>query len=262
VLFGKLFSSDSDKRRMQYVLDSGRSVLDHVNAEAAALNKRLSRADQEKLDEYLTSVRDVEKKVKKQRAWMDKPVPKVDYALPKFDPIAPDLTLECESVMYDLMALALESDSTRVISFLAPGSGQVFTIEGERLSAGYHGLSHHGNDPDKIADYNRIGIEHVTRFGKFLDQLASKRDAQGRPLLNTTAVLYGSGMGNANTHDNSNLPILLAGGGFKHGRHHIIDRDGPKERLLGDLFLTVMERFGVEEERFQKASKNMNEYLT
>jgi hypothetical protein len=261
VLFGKLFSSDSDKQRMTYILDSGRSVLDHVNGEAAALNRQLGKADQQKLDEYLTSVRDVEKKVQKQRAWMDKPVPKVDYALPKFDPIAPDLTLECESVMYDLMALALESDSTRVISFLAPGSGQVFTIGGERLSAGYHGLSHHGNDPDKIADYNRIGIEHVTRFGKFLDQLVSKKDAQGRSLLDSTAVLYGSGMGNANTHDNSNLPILLAGGGFKHGSHHIIDREGPKQRLLGDLFLTVMEQFGVEQERFQKASKNMNEYL-
>lgn len=264
VLFGKLFSSAADKARMEYVLDSGGSVLDLALEEARDLQRRVSGRDRKKLDEYFSSVRDVEKKVQKQRAWLDKPSPTTDYKLPEFDPIAADLSLECESIMYDLMALALETDSTRVISFLAPGAGQVFTIGGEKLSAGYHGLSHHGNDPDKIADFNRIGREHVARFSRFLDQLKTKDDAQGRPLLDTTAVIYGSGMGNANTHDNSNLPVVLAGGGFKHGSYHAIDRANETNTtpLFGDLFITVMQRMGMNVNEFVKAKRNLNELLT
>lgn len=264
VLFGKLFSSAADKARMEYVLDSGRSVLDLALEEARDLQRRVSGQDRRKLEEYFSSVRDVEKKVQKQRAWLDRPSPTTDYKLPEFDPIAADLSLECETIMYDLMALALETDSTRVISFLAPGAGQVFTIGGEKLSAGYHGLSHHGNDPDKIADFNRIGREHVSRFSRFLDQLRTRKDGQGRPLLDTTAVIYGSGMGNANTHDNSNLPVLLAGGGFKHGRYHTIDRENENGTtpLFGDLFITVMQRMGMSVNEFVKAKRNLNELLT
>ncbi|MEM7601077.1 MAG: DUF1552 domain-containing protein, partial [Verrucomicrobiota bacterium] len=263
VLYSKLFSSDSDKARMDYILKSNRSALDLVLAEARALKTQVSARDAEKLDEYFSSVRDVEQKVQKQRQWLEVPTPEVDFQLPEYDPVAPDLSLECEAVMYDLMALALETDSTRVISMLVPGQGQVFTIHGEKLSAGYHGLSHHGNDPDKIGEFNQVGTAHVSAFGQFLRRLHEKKDAEGRPLLDTTAVLYGSGMGNANTHNNSRLPILLAGGSYQHGAHHAIDRE--KETgatpLLGDLFLSIMESMGVEQERFVKASRNMNDYL-
>ncbi|TWU47470.1 hypothetical protein Poly51_52700 [Rubripirellula tenax] len=263
VLFGHLFRSGTDKARMGYLLDSGGSVLDLALDEASVFQRQVNARDAAKLDEYFTSVREVEKKLQKQRDWLDVPTPKVTFELPDFDPVAPDLSLECESIMYDLMALALETDSTRVISFIAPGQGQVFTIDGEKLSAGYHGLSHHGNDPSKIADFNRVGAEHVRRFGNFLRQLNEKKDVEGRPLLETTAVLFGSGMGDANTHNNSHLPILLAGGGFKHGVHHSIDRSDASRStpLLGDLFLTVMESMGLEEQRFVKANRNMNEYL-
>jgi hypothetical protein len=179
----------------------------------------------------------------------------VDYPLPECDPIAADLSLECETIMYDLMALALQTGSTRVISLLAPGSGQVFSLGGERLAAGYHAVSHHGGDSAKIADFNRIGQAHVSRLAAFLDRL------RAADLLDSTAVLYGSGMGNANTHDNSRLPVLLAGGGFRHGQHYIIPREDAGERLLGDLFLTLLQSFGIEQDRFQKAHRNMNEYL-
>lgn len=263
VLYGKLFSSDSDKVRMAYMLDSGRSVLDLVRDEAKALQGTVSLRDRAKLEEYFASLRDVEKNVQKQRQWLKQPTPKVDFEPPDFDPIAADLSLECETLMYDLMALALETDSTRVISFLLPGSGQVFTIDGERLGAGYHGLSHHGNDPGKIADYNKIGRAHVTRFGRFLQRLKESKEPNGRSMLDSTAVLYGSGMGNANTHDNSRLPILLAGGPFRHGGYHAIDRDNALSTtpLLGDLYLTLMQSMGVEVERFAKAKRNMNDYL-
>jgi len=165
--------------------------------------------------------------------------------------------------MYDLMTLALETDSTRVISFLVPGAGQVFSIDGKLLSAGYHGLSHHGNDPDKVAEYNKVGIEHVLRFGKFLRQLSERRDPDGKPLLDTTAVLYGSGMGNTNTHNNSRLPVMVAGGGFKHGSHHAIDRENSSATtpLLGDLYLTLMQSMGLETGQFAHANRNMNDYL-
>jgi hypothetical protein len=263
VLFNKLFSSEADKARMDYVLASNRSVLDLVMGEARSLKKRVSSRDAQKLDEYFSSVRDVEQKVQKQRKWLEVPTPKVDFKLPDYDPVAPDLSLECEAIMYDLMALALETDSTRVISFLVPGQGQVFTIDGEKLSAGYHGLSHHGNDPDKIAEFNQVGKKQVANFGRFLSVLNQKKDAEGRPLLDTTAVFYGSGMGNANTHSNSRLPALLAGGSYQHGTHHAIDRTNETKAtpLRGDLFLTIMESMGVGQERFVKASRNMNDYL-
>ena len=263
VLFNKLFTSDANKARMDYVLSSNRSALDLVLDEARSLKRQVSSRDAGKLDEYFSSVRDVERKVQKQRQWLEVPTPQVDFKLPDFDPVAPDLSLECEAIMYDLMALALETDSTRVLSFLVPGQGQVFTIDGEKLSAGYHGLSHHGNDPDKIAEFNQVGKKQVANFGRFLSVLNQKKDAEGRPLLDTTAVFYGSGMGNANTHNNSRLPALLAGGGYRHGAHHAIDRENETKAtpLLGDLFLSIMESMGVGQERFVKASRNMNDYL-
>ena len=263
VLFNKLFTSDANKARMDYVLSSNRSALDLVLDEARSLKRQVSSRDAEKLDEYFSSVRDVERKVQKQRQWLEVPTPQVDFKLPDYDPVAPDLSLECEAIMYDLMALALETDSTRVLSFLVPGQGQVFTIDGEKLSAGYHGLSHHGNDPDKIAEFNQVGKKQVANFGRFLSVLNQKKDAEGRPLLDTTAVFYGSGMGNANTHNNSRLPALLAGGGYRHGAHHAIDRENETKAtpLLGDLFLSIMESMGVGQERFVKASRNMNDYL-
>ena len=261
VLYRTLFRSAGDSARMEYLLATNRSVLDEVTEEAKVLERGLPASDRAKLGEYFASVRDVEKRLEKRRIWLDRPSPKVDYPLPEFDPVAPDLALECESIMYDLMALALTTDSTRVLTFLIPGWSQVFTIGGRKLVAGYHGLSHHGNDPVRIADYNLVGIEHVKRFGRFLDKLQAAKDASGRPLLNSTAVVFGSGMGNANSHDNSNLPTVLAGGGLRHGWHRRIERNAPSQRLLGDLYLTLLQQFGIEIDQFAGARHNLNEHL-
>ena len=148
-----------------------------------------------------------------------------------------------------------------MLTFLIPGWSQVFTINDRKLSSGYHGLSHHGNDPHKIAEYNLVGMEHVKRLGVFLEKLKSTKDANDKPLLDTTTVVYGSGMGDANTHDNTNLPTLVVGGGYRHGQHHKIDRKSANTRLLGDLYLTLMQQFGVQAEEFAGAKSNMNEYL-
>ena len=189
VLYQTLFRSDSDKSRMEYVLRGNGSVLDDLKEEAKSVHRQISRRDQQKLDEYLSSLRQVEKILQKQETWLDKPFPETDYALPPFDPVSPDQSLECESIMYDLMALALSTDSTRVMTFLVPGWSQVFEIEGQRLSAGYHGLSHHGNETRKIAEYNLVGREHVRRFARFIETLGNCKDHQDRSLLDSTTLV-------------------------------------------------------------------------
>lgn len=261
VLYKTLFRSADDNARLDYILGGNRSVLDGALEEARQLDRQISGHDRQKLGEYFASVRDVEKKIQKQRDWLDRPTPKAEYALPEADPVAPDLSLECESIIYDLMALALSTDSTRVLTFTIPRWSQVFTLGGRKLSAGYHGLSHHGNEPRKIAEYNLVGREHVRRFAEFLAKLDAATDAQGRPLLDTTAVVFGSGMGDSNTHDNSNLPMLVAGGPLRHGAHHRIDRDATTPLLLGDLYLTLMRQLGVEAESFAGAGNNLDALL-
>jgi len=262
VLYQILFRSDSDKSRIEYVLKGNASVLDGVLEEAKSIQRQVSKRDQRKLDEYLTSLREVEKRLQKQEAWLEIPYPKSDYELPQFDPISPEQALECETIMYDLMALALTTDSTRVLTFMVPGWSQVFEIEGKRLSTGYHGLSHHGNEAKKIAEYNLVGREHVKRFGRFLEKLTAYRDAHGQSLLDSTIIVYGSGMGDSNTHDNSNLPTLVAGGGLQHGHHWAHDGASANPRLLGDLYISLMQRLGLDIGRFAGATNNLNEWIS
>ena len=259
VFYQTLFRSDSDRSRIEYVLKGNASILDDVLEEAKSIQRRVSRSDQKKLDEYLSSLRDVEKKLQKQEAWLEKPYPTTDYPLPAFDPVSPEQALQCETIMYDLMALGLTTDSTRVMTFMIPGRTQVFEIEGERLSTGYHALSHHGNQPEKIAEYSRIGREHVKSFAKFVRTIESYRDAEDNSLLDSTAIVYGSGMGDSNTHDNTNLPALVAGGGLNHGNHWAHDRNSANPRLLGDLYISVMQQLGMDVDQFAGANRNLNE---
>jgi len=258
VFFNKLFASPEDRAHTEYLLKSGQSALDTVLAEAKRLQGKVSAQDREKLEEYFGSVRDVEKRMARQLKGLDEPVPKTGYRLPDYDPVAPTLMLEAESIMYDLMALALETDSSRVLTVFLAGLGQVFTIDGETLQAGYHALSHHGNDPDKIRDLIKVEREHMKRLASFLDQLKTKTDADGERLLDSTIVMWGTGMGDASRHANSDLPTLVAGGGFAHGQHIAVDRSAKDAPLLGDLYITLMQQLGMEVDRFSNASRNLN----
>lgn len=258
VLYSKLFATAEDRARNEYLLRSGRSALDVVLEDAKRLQNSVSAADKAKLSEYFDSLREIEKRMTRQIDSVDVPIPQTNYRLPGYDPVAPTLQLEAETLMYDLMALALETDSTRVLSLFIGGLGQVFTIEGETLQAGYHALSHHGNDPEAIEDLIKIETEHMRCFDRFLTQLQTKTDAQGQPLLDSTIVLLGTGMGDASRHANSDLPTLVAGGGFNHGRHIAIDRKAKDAPLLGDLYLTLMQQLGLEAEQFSNASRNLN----
>jgi hypothetical protein len=258
VLYRKLFASADDRAHTEYLLKSGRSALDLVLADAQRLRAKVSGRDADKLSEYFESVRDVEKRMARQLKGIDDPIPQTDYRLPNYDPVAPNLMLEAETLMYDLMALALQTESTRVATMFLAGLGQVFTIDGETLQAGYHALSHHGNDPDKVRDLVKVELEHMKCFNLFLNQLKAKTDAHGRPLLDSTIVMMGTGMGDASRHANDNLPTIVAGGGFRHGQHVAVDRTQPAAPLLGDLYITMMQKLGLEEENFSNASRNLN----
>ena len=258
VFYNKLFASAADRAHTEYLLKSGRSSLDLVRDEAKRLQGRVSARDRDKLNEYFGSVREVEKRMTRQLNGIDLPLPSTDYKLPGYDPIAPNLMIEAEQLMYDLMALALETDSTRVMTMFLAGLGQVFTIDGETLQAGYHALSHHGNDEEKIQDLVRVEVEHMKCLENFISQLKSKTDAEGRPLLDSTIVMMGTGMGNASAHTNNDLPTVVAGGGFRHGSHVAVDPKSDEAPLLGDLYITLMQQLGMEVDRFSNAKRNLN----
>jgi hypothetical protein len=261
VLYRRLFASDDDRARTAYLLDSGASALDAVLDDATRLQRSLGSRDREKLEEYFESLRAVERRMMRQRAALDRPPSRPEYKLPDYDPITPNLQLEAEKILYDLMVLALEGGQTRVITLFLHGLGQVFSLDGRQLVAGYHGLSHHGNDPVMIRDLIAIETAHMHALAGFLGQLAEKRAPDGRSLLDDTIVLVGTGMGDASRHSNANLPTLVAGGGFRHAGHVVVGGEGATGPLLGDLYVTLMQRLGLEADRFSNASRNMNEVL-
>jgi len=253
VFYSQLFASPEDRAHTEYLLKSGKSALDTVLDDARRLQKQVSTADKAKLDEYFDSLRDVEVRMKRQLNGVHEAPPTTDYKLPDYDPIAPNLMLEAETLMYDLMALALETDSSRVMTLFLGGLGQVFTIDGVTLQSGYHALSHHGNDPDKIRDLVSVESQHMVRFARFLDQLKTKTDAEQRPLLDSTVVMMGTGMGDSSVHDNRDLPLVVAGGGFKHGRHLATDPAKPDAPMMGNLFVSLLQSLGIERHSFADA---------
>jgi hypothetical protein len=262
VLYKQLFVSKEDRARTEYVLQSGRSSLDAVVEDAKRLQQSLPANDRDKLEEYFQSVRAVEKRMVRQLDSIDEVIKEPDYQLPSYDPITPNLQVEAESIMYDLMVLALESESSRVLSLFLDGLGQVFSIDGRALGSGYHGLSHHGNDPAMIRDLVAIESAHIHCFAGFVKQLKEKKNAQGKSLLDDTVLLVGTGMGDASRHSNRNLPTLVAGGGFGHQGHVAIDAGQKDAPLLGDLYVTLMQKLGMEVDTFSNASRNMNQLFS
>lgn len=262
VLYRQLFASQASRERTEYLIKSGQSSLDSVLDDAKRLQANLPQRDKQKLDEFFDSFRSVEKKMERQLVALDQPAADPGYKLPSYDPITPNLQMEAGSIMYDLMTLALDTGSTRVMSLFLDGLGQVFAIDGEVLKAGYHALSHHGNDPEMIRDLLAIERAHMECFAGFLRQLSEKKNPQGKSLLDDTVILLGTGMGDASRHSNANLPTLVAGGGFKHGKHIAIDAKAKDAPLLGDLYITLKQRLGVETNSFSNASRNLNQLFS
>lgn len=227
------------------------SILDAVQGDAKSLGRRLSPTDSRKLDEYLASVRDVESKLELDRQWQKIPKPKVALTEPENQGLTRDLP-----AIYDLIALALQTDSSRVATLEIGGS---FAASDLGIRKGYHALSHHGQLQENIDLLVQIETYQMEQFAQFLAKLRSIRepDSDGT-LLDQTMVLLGSGMGNANSHTNTDLPILLAGGGFRHGEHKAYPQEARKRVPLCNLFVSLLQRFGVETDRFSMGTGTLS----
>ncbi|MGB4710418.1 MAG: DUF1552 domain-containing protein [Fuerstiella sp.] len=231
------------------------SILDLVKTDAEYLKRKVGQRDRDKLERYFTSVREVEKRLTQASQWLDRPKPTIDYQLPAG---ADDQDfVDRVPLYYDLLTLALQTDSTRVITLALADIGANYG--GFKISRGYHQLTHHGKVPEYITELSIIEQFHMTQLARFLEQLKEVQEPNGKTLLDNSMVLFGSGMGNASSHSNKNLPLILAGGGFRHGEHKSYFKDEAKKKATpaGNLFVSMLQRFGLETDRFGLATTTL-----
>jgi hypothetical protein len=252
-LFNRLFTPDTPEAQASQVrrLHEGRSIMDLVGAEAKAMQRRVGAGDRDKLDAYFTSVRDLEQRLASNEGWAQRPKPKVNVPPPKDVTNTNDLIAR-QNVMQDVMYLALQTDSTRFITLHTNGSGEVLPIEG--VQEGYHQLSHHGLDAEKIEQLSRIEAAQVASWGAFVRKLKETPEGDGT-LLDHTMVLLTSNLGNASAHDNKNMPVLFAGGGFRHGQHLAFDQKN--NYPLPNLYVSAAQRLGLETDKFATSTGTM-----
>ena len=246
-IFRQLFVDGTEQEVAEELknLERGRSILDTVLDDAKLLSISLGARDREKLDEYFTSVRELEIRLQQNKEWAKRPKPKVDYKEPQDVADRNDI-LAKQRLMNDLTLLALQTDSTRVIAYSLGGMNAVpSNIPGVRTD--WHMLSHHGRDEQKIEELTRIEAAEFAVFSEFLTKLKGVKEAGGH-LLDHTAILFGSNLGNASSHSWRNLPILLAGGGYKHGHHAAHDPEN--NTPFANLFVPLAQRMGVEIDQF------------
>jgi hypothetical protein len=222
----------------------GRSILDTVGDQVHSLASEISARDRQKLDEYMTAVRDLESRLQVSQGWVTRPKPEVD-AKPPQDIADRNDAIARQRLMYDVIALALQSDSTRTITFQMGGLNAVPKIPG--VVSDWHGLSHHGKDPAKIEELRIIEESEFAAFGDFLTKLR-RIDENGTSLLDRTSVLFGSNLGNASSHSAQNVPLVLAGGGFRHGTH--VAHDTGDNTPLANLFVQLARGLNLEMDRF------------
>jgi len=240
-VFQKLFlaGKPDEQARQLHRLQQGQSVLDVVMDKTKRMEKKLSGRDREKLDQYFEAVREAERRLAKAEAWEEKPKPQVD-AKPPVDINDHKMIVERMRLIYDVAYLALETDSTRFITYNFTGNNSVPVIPGIEID--YHNLSHHGKDPEKIKQLTIVESAVMTEVATFLKKL------KDGALLDSTMVLFGSNLGNASSHDTKNMPVLLAGGGFKHGQHLAFDRDD--NHPLPNLYVSMLQQLGMETDSF------------
>lgn len=244
-VFKQLFvrgTPDEEAREMRRIRD-GQSILDDLRGQVATLNGKLGEADRARLDLYLASIREAEQRLQQDEKWSKTPKPAVKTPAPVQDFGGPQL-LQRSRQWFDLIRLALETDSTRVVS-LWLGSQERPEIDGVNLP--HHDASHHGQEPTKLEQLALIEEAELKVLAEFLDKM--KASAEGdSTLLDRTAIFYASNLGNSSSHDNTNLPILLAGGGFKHAGHVAFDRKN--NTFLSNLFVRMLQQMDVEVKSF------------
>ncbi len=241
-LFEKLFvqgKADEVDANVE-ALRQGRSTLDFVGDQSRRLNRGLSPSDQQRLDQYFTSVRELERRLESAQEWEYRPKPQIQAAPPDdIDDIR--RFVEKSGLMFDMIKLALETDSTRIVSLFVD-------------TTVIHNITHHGNRPDVLDELRGHEEGQFDALNTFLTSLAETRE-EGQTLLDRTMVLYGTCMGSANSHSNTNLPALIAGGGFKHGQHLAFDTQN--NYPLSNLYLSMLQRLGIETDTFSTATGTM-----
>ena len=245
-VFARLFleGKPDEVEKQARRLEDGLSILDTVREQAARLGNTLGTRDREKMDEYFTSVRELEQRMAVSREWSKKPKPHVDVP-PIQNNMNPADLIGKTRLMLDLIHLALQTDSTRLVTLLLLGTSQVPPIAG--VTQGHHDLSHHGQDPQKIAQLRKVEMEKMKALSEFLTKLKTTKEPDGT-LLDHSMILFGSNLGNASNHSTKNLPMLLAGGGFKHGQHLAFNPDDPPP--LSNLYVSMLQRLGIEADKF------------
>lgn len=244
-VFRKLFiagTPEEQRRELQRVKD-GQSILDDVGEQIRSLNRRVSSSDRNRLDLFLSSVRDAEHTLKQDEHWSTTPKPRVDFPAPTTEFTGAQL-IERSRQWYNIVHLALQTNSSRVVT-LSLNTGERPEIPGVNL--GHHDASHHGLDPAKLEQLALIEEAEIKVFGEFLEKLKISRDGE-RSLLDRTAVLYASNLGNSSSHDNNNLPIILAGGDFRHQGH--LAYDTKNNQLLSNLYVRMLHHMGIEAKSF------------
>jgi hypothetical protein len=238
-MFGRPGSTEERVTRMR----QNRSILDSVTGDVAALERGLGARDRVRLDEYLEHVREIETRIQRaeKQATTEITVPVAPIGIP-------DSWEEHASVMFDLMAVAFEADLTRVFTFMLNREASQLVFPNLGFNEPWHHVSHHGNEPEKLALLVKLNTWQIELFGKFLGRLRSTRDGNGT-LLDHSTLLWGSGMSDSNTHSPLDVPYLMVGGGagaFKGNRHLA----APKGTQLANVMLTVAQRHGCEIDRF------------
>lgn len=246
-LFAKLFVNDNaaEQDRQTELIRRGRSVMDVVGAEAKTLMREVGAGDRDKLDAWFTSVRDLEQRLVANEEWIRKPKPKVNAKAPA--QIPRDNEVAVERIYLDIIHLALATDSTRFVTLHVTGNA-VTGLDG--VDESYHGLSHHGMNEEKLRQLAIVEQGMINEWGGFLRRL--KADT----MLDETMVLMTSNLGNASSHDNKNMPVLFAGGGFKHGQHLAFDQKN--NYPLPNLYLSTLHRLGLQEENFATSTGGMD----
>jgi Protein of unknown function (DUF1552). len=252
-LFNQLFVNDSSQQREKQIQRAreGQSIMDLVADDARSLQRKLGPADRDRLDAYFTSVRALEQRLVESEEWAHRPKPKVNARRPVDVASTSDLIAR-QRLMSEMVRLALATDSTRVVTLHFGGSGAVVPIEG--VDQGYHNLSHHGRDEEKLEQLALVESEIIRAWGDFLRDLRNSSDVNEN-LLETTSVLLTSNLGNASSHDNRNMPVLLAGGGFQHGQHLAFDRKN--NYPLPNLYVSLLQRMGIEVDQFSTGKSTM-----
>lgn len=249
-LYRRLFvaGTPEEKAATMRRIAAGGSILDLLLEKTKQLARNSDAQDKGRIDQYFESVRELETRLQRNLAWENRPKPTVDYPMPK-DIADANEVIARSRLMFDLIRLALQTDSTRVVTLSLSTFSVVPHVAGVKNET--HGLTHHGNEPDKIAELRKIEEAQLSVFAEMLAAFRDTRETGGN-LLDRTQVLYGSCLGNANSHSNQNLPILLAGGGFRHGQH--LTFDPVNNTPLANLYVSMLQNLGVETDKFSTST--------